>query len=157
MAIGAYVRHYIPSVAGGAYRAGRGIKSGNLSDYEDFKDLTHCLVVMGYLYGTLLVAPWALSDIIVAIGSIVQGHFAMGLGHLLLPHAVIGGIGYLIALGIIWVFLPRASSKAAPAADAPQSQIVLCDGCNQKLRVPAGKGQIQIRCPSCGHTRSYQS
>lgn len=27
-----------------------------------------------------------------------------------------------------------------------------CSKCNQKLRVPKGKGKVEIKCPKCGHT-----
>lgn len=30
------------------------------------------------------------------------------------------------------------------------SKILYCPGCGKKLRVPAGKGNIQVTCPCCG-------
>ena len=49
-----------------------------------------------------------------------------------------------------------AQDEAEEVTDAICSAIVTCEKCAQKLRVPARKGQLQLRCPSCGHTFLYQ-
>jgi len=33
----------------------------------------------------------------------------------------------------------------------PEKVMVTCDSCGQQLRVPAGKGNIKVRCPKCSN------
>ncbi len=33
----------------------------------------------------------------------------------------------------------------------PTSKIFKCPNCSQKVRVPRGRGKIEITCPKCGH------
>ncbi len=53
---------------------------------------------------------------------------------------------------------PSQSQEAGPRADAGQAQAqpvekvtIACDECGQKLRVPAGKGTLKVRCPKCSN------
>ncbi len=53
---------------------------------------------------------------------------------------------------------PSQSQEAGPRADAGQAQAqpvekvtIACDECGQKLRVPAGKGTLNVRCPKCSN------
>ena len=53
---------------------------------------------------------------------------------------------------------PSQSQEAGPRADAGQAQAqpaekvtIACNECGQKLRVPAGKGTLKVRCPKCSN------
>ena len=50
-----------------------------------------------------------------------------------------------------------ASNETTQAAPADFKHIVSCERCGQQLRVPSGKGRLQVRCPSCNHSFSYKS
>lgn len=43
---------------------------------------------------------------------------------------------------------PEPQPEPEPAAQ-PEKVTVECDSCGQRLRVPAGKGTIKVRCPKC--------
>lgn len=42
------------------------------------------------------------------------------------------------------------NSKKARRAQKKQYKFFTCPGCKNKLRVPRGKGRLQITCPRCG-------
>ena len=49
---------------------------------------------------------------------------------------------------------PQADEEPAPEpepAAQPEKVMVTCDSCGQHLRVPAGKGNIKVRCPKCSN------
>ncbi len=50
--------------------------------------------------------------------------------------------------GIRNVFKRRKKSKEA----GKDYKIFTCSKCEQMIRVPKGKGKIEIRCPKCGNT-----
>ena len=44
---------------------------------------------------------------------------------------------------------PEPEPEPEPAPAQPEKVTVTCDSCGQHLRVPAGKGNIKVRCPKC--------
>jgi hypothetical protein len=51
--------------------------------------------------------------------------------------------------------LERFQSSQQPAS-CPFNHILSCR-CGQKLRIPARKGRLRVRCPACGDTSYYDS
>ena len=47
-------------------------------------------------------------------------------------------------------FLAFFSRKKNIAAQKKDFRIYSCPNCHQKIRVPKGKGKIQVTCPKCG-------
>lgn len=49
--------------------------------------------------------------------------------------------------------VPRKYVKLAKLQwrDRATSRYYICSGCHQQIRVPKGKGKIEIRCPKCGN------
>lgn len=43
------------------------------------------------------------------------------------------------------------------ASQCREYKFFVCPGCKNRLRVPRGKGKIQITCPRCGHRFSAKS
>lgn len=49
------------------------------------------------------------------------------------------------------------SSKEKKAGNASGYKYLSCSFCGQQMRVPAGKGKIAVKCPSCGEKTIVQS
>ena len=47
--------------------------------------------------------------------------------------------------------MPEDEPEPEPAPAQPEKVMVACDNCGQQLRVPAGKGNIKVRCPKCSN------
>ncbi len=45
-------------------------------------------------------------------------------------------------------FFTRRGSRRNP--DAKNYKVLVCKGCGRKIRVPRGKGKIEVTCPICG-------
>ncbi len=84
----------------------------------------------------------------------------------LISGAILGVIIYLWYLGSLglavarydrWLSRCLARYRISEKTSCDFHYVLSCEACGQKLRVPAGKGQIRLHCPSCLHTSLYQS
>ncbi len=50
-----------------------------------------------------------------------------------------------------WKLVSKFQRYKARAIDLKDHRYYICPNCGQKLRVPRGKGKIEITCPKCGH------
>lgn len=51
----------------------------------------------------------------------------------------------------LWYRLKNSSGTRRTMQDRKENKVFVCPTCKQKLRVPRGKGKINITCPKC-HT-----
>ena len=49
-----------------------------------------------------------------------------------------------------WPFKTKLMGKITQMKDSRTHKFFKCPGCRNNLRVPKGKGKIQITCPKCG-------
>ena len=84
----------------------------------------------------------------------------------LVSGAVLGVIiyvWYVASLGLAVARYDRWLSKCveryriSEKASYDFHHVLECPACGQKVRFPAGKGQLRVHCPSCSHTSLHQS
>jgi hypothetical protein len=83
------------------------IQNGHAAVFQELKNGTDGLAGVAYIYGLLLVVPWALNDIVCGVAAFINAEFVMGYVLLLMPHVLVSGISYCIGVGIIWKLIPK--------------------------------------------------
>jgi ribosomal protein S27E len=69
----------------------------------------------------------------------------------------LASLGFAVARYDRWLSRCLHRYQIADKTSSDFQHVSSCPGCGQKLRFPAGKGQLRIHCPSCGHTSLHQS
>lgn len=118
------------------------------------------LLVMGYLWWLILSAAWALNDLVIGLCGVLQSpHDWSLLWFFLMPHPLVAGIAYAIAMMIVWAFVHAVTllrfkphevtdSSNSVEALAAEGKIVTCPKCGARNRVFAGDGR-RYRCGQC--------
>jgi hypothetical protein len=76
------------------------IRTGNLNQFGTFQKARCCLEYVSLIFGALLIIPWVLSDLLVAIFSLGRAEFLVGGIYFLCPHALAALLSYSVAVSI---------------------------------------------------------
>lgn len=79
------------------------MRTGDLDTIRIFQKFRDCLAPMCFIYGSLLVFPWVLSDLIVSVSALAQTDFLIAAVYFLCPHALVALLAYAVAIaGLTW-------------------------------------------------------
>ena len=76
------------------------------SVFLQFQDAKYCLSSVAFIFGFILIVPWALNDILLGIMCLIHASFFWGVVFLLMPHALVAGICYSAVLAIVRALIP---------------------------------------------------